>query len=175
MAGTMITNGGTHPASKWAEVSADQLIKIAPGAASAALRFKASVIEVLTKVYGAAQKGEVLELDADGDGRLGSPLDPGEYADDGLAAVVAAAKGTPYEAHFAQEEVRAGWRNEISTRVVSIMDIERSWHADRNPTDTAKAYHLARAEHGGRDAHMLIDRYREEKPALAPEKKAKGK
>lgn len=148
----LITDGGPHAPEKWAEVSADQLIKVMPGAAAPAYAFKAKVIEALTAVYGAAMNGERLELDADGDGKLGSPLDPGEYVDDGFAAVKAAAEGTPWEAQFATPGVEAVWRREIGTRVMSILDVERAWHATRSKSETARRWLETRGKHGTKRA-----------------------
>ncbi|MGH6791257.1 MAG: hypothetical protein ACRECF_00755 [Methyloceanibacter sp.] len=146
----LITNGGPHAATKWSEVSIDQLIKVVPGAASAAYAFKAKAIEALTAVYAAAQNRERFALDADGDGRLGSPLDPGEYVDDGFAAVLGAAKGTPWEPQIAATE--AVWRLEIGTRITSIMDIERTCHAGRQQSDLGKRWLAIRAAQGAKKA-----------------------
>ena len=57
------------------------------------------------------------------------------------AEIVAASVGTIFEAHFAQPDVQEHIVQVLGSHFASSQHIERSWHADRNPTtDQAKAF-----------------------------------
>ena len=60
--------------------------------------------------------------------------DPEEaHVDAALAAVVSATSGTPWETQFKDAAVQAAIKQEIGTHFRTSIDIERQWHADRNP------------------------------------------
>lgn len=176
LAGVLITNGGPHSADKWADITVDQIVQVSP-TASAEMRMEANVLRVnlkavVSQLHASVMSGERTLLDADGDGRLGSPLDPTELREDAVAAVVNAAKDTAWAEHFAKPDVQEYLGRLLMQHFCSIMDIERSWHADRHPdSDAAKAYKQARDTHGAQHVHLHIDHYRNKPDG----KKPKGK
>jgi hypothetical protein len=173
----MVTNGGPHPAEKWAEVSANEigaLIQIDPNSpiASFAEEGKTQFVDklktALAGTHGEVQAHEREQIKQHGVARLSHLLDPTNHARDGLAAVVAAAQGTMFQGHFAKPETQEYVLQVLAQHKGTVMDIERSWHADRTLADAGKghehdecrAYHQARTDHGGHLVHAHIHRYR---------------
>jgi hypothetical protein len=94
--------------------------------------------------------------------RLSHALQPeAEHIDCALEDVVNAAKGTPFEAHFASDEVKKIVRHMIGSHFTTSIDIDRSHHADVNHRhDTARAYRDARENHGAQLVNSHIHHYR---------------
>lgn len=168
----MITDGGPHPADKWAAVTAAEicdLIQIdehstsaeAAAARKAKPRLELELIDLLETFHANLQAHERERLEAEGDGRLTKPLAPDdgvidtpEEVADGVAKV---AEDTPFAAHFALSEVKAVVTAIVADHTVRSIDIERSWHADRNrDRPLSRAYTRARLEHGPREAHRHV-------------------
>lgn len=163
--GVMKTNFGPHPASLWAETTADQILTVDPSASEDQLQagniLRDKLVDVLEKHHAIVQKHERDELTDDHE-RLATELKPEEYhVEEAVAAVAAAAAGTMFADHFAKSDVKDYPRRLLTQHFQTSMDIERSWHADRNPdVDVAKAYRKARTEHGQHIAHHFVHRYR---------------
>ena len=132
----MISNGGPHPASAWAQVTAQHIAPVAADMAGdryvAAMKLQLAITEALQPHHETVQSAERGKLAAD-PAHLLTDLDPSQHADAALAAVVACAKGTPWEAHFAKADVQAVIRHELGVHFASAQHIERSWHVDRTP------------------------------------------
>jgi hypothetical protein len=62
-----------------------------------------------------------------------SPHDADAYVDNIVRDILAIAKGTPWQLHFAQENVQRAMREVIGGHIKSSQHIERLWHADKNP------------------------------------------
>jgi len=103
---------------------------------------------VLEKHHAIVQKHERDEL-ADDHERLATELKPEDYhVDEAVAAVISAAAGTVFADHFAKPEIKDYLHRLLAQHFQTSMDVDRSWHADRNPdVDVAKAYRKARTEH----------------------------
>lgn len=136
MSGVMITDGGPHPADKWAVTTANQitgLIEILPTASSGATiakaKFGVTVMEILHAAHEATQKAERAKCHADGDKNLVAPLDPSSQIDKPLAAIIAATKGTMFEAWGADTVVQGVIRDTIGKDLATTMHVERDWHA----------------------------------------------
>lgn len=133
----MITNGGPHPPDFWAQATAEHIAPIAPTMTGSrrldALALQARIQGALTPHHDAVQQAERAAIAADPN-RLMAGYDPEQHVDEALAAVVAASVGTEWEAHFHDPAVVDVIRREIGAHFATAQHIERSWHADRNPT-----------------------------------------
>lgn len=136
--GIMLTNGGPHPAEKWAETTASHIVTIADSLAGerrgAAIKLQAAVIDILEKHHTTVQKGERDKITEHGVARLQHDMTPEDHVklDDVVADIVAATKGTPWEEDFKKPETQTGIRNVLADHFMHNAFIERSWHSDRN-------------------------------------------
>lgn len=147
----LVSNNGPHPADKWAELTANEimdLIQIADPAEQqteaqqvrlAAMR-KAKrelyplLCELFENAHKACQDGERGELaKARGERRLAAKLDPMASTTTTMANLLALMDQTPFAEHFQKEEVKAVLTRMIGQHQANIMHIERSYFADRNP------------------------------------------
>jgi len=178
--GIMVTNGGPHPADKWAVTTAGQIIQsvFSSGAADTvgARKFEMALLDLLQPHHENVQTSERGKIERGGMKRLAEPIDPREHCDAVVAEVAAAAKkvgkikipdpdtGGEKEVdlgeHFAKKEVQAVLAGMIGSHFATAMDIERSYHADKNASNPeAKAYREARANHGAANVHAHISKY----------------
>ncbi len=146
----LATNGGPHPADKWAEATSDAivdtiLVDVNPNdgseAAVAARLAKRALRENLFQIFmthhAGVQRGEQSSLKKfakkpqDAAAVLLGEHDPMPYRDDVMAKVNAAFGVTPYKDHFAKPEVQALVWQIIGQHTVDVMHIERRWHHDR--------------------------------------------
>jgi hypothetical protein len=130
----MITNGGPHPAYKWAELSASEIIQVSKDAdsdvARVGRRLELKFIDILEDFHQNVIAAEKAQLDEDGDGRLESPIDGKEHdAESLIEDLQAAAADTPFADHFKQEFVKQNIRNVVAHHAANIMAIERSYFA----------------------------------------------
>lgn len=171
----MKTNGGPHPAEKWALTTVGEIMQAVFGIRDAETatqrKLEIALLDALERQHGAVQRherGKIAEL---GVGRLAQPLDPSEHLGAPIEDMVDATRAVgqvemadpdnpgktkmvDVAAHFARPEVQEQLRLLIGRHFATSMDVERSWHADRNPDDpVAKAYRAARRDHGGHRAH----------------------
>ncbi len=180
--GVMITNGGPHPADKWAVTTAGQILMAVFSQAAAetvgARKLELALLDILLDHHENVQTHERGKLDEHGLDRLAQPVDPHPHCPAVVAAIVAEAKkigkvqvpdpDKPGELktidlgdHFEKPEVQKVLAGLIGAHFATAMDIERSWHADRNAHHPeAKAYREARATHGAAQAHAHIHKYR---------------
>lgn len=138
--GILITNGGPHPADKWAEATAAQIVEIAEHVAgekrAAAVKLQAAIIDILIDHHTKVQIGERGKIAEIGHDRLGHDLDPSHHLtlDEVIGQIVAAAKGTAWQADLATEDAKTYLSLLLRSHFATSMRDERSWHADRNPT-----------------------------------------
>ncbi len=141
---TMATNGGPHTPEKWAVETATHITPTDPGITQDRLleveRLRLKIAEALVVHHDRVQREERGHLATKGDARFDEPHDASHLLDQMVADVVDAAKGSPFEAHFAKPEVQAVIRQEVHGHFVTVQHIERLWHGDRNPSSAAKAY-----------------------------------
>ncbi len=106
----MATSGGKHPASKWAEFHADEIVNISEQAPATLIReakeFRNKLVEMLTKHHQQMMEHEQDEIKA---GRHGHdlPFNTEEYAKkvrEQICDVIA--KGTSFAEHFQQNHVK---------------------------------------------------------------------
>lgn len=145
MVEVMITNGGPHPASKWAEVTAKRILDIievggaVPEHVRAKARLKLDLEDLLERHHDKVQAAERASLDEGGLDHLGLELDPVPYLDEVMADVQRVVAGTIFEEHFKTEPVRRYVWKSIGSDFCNVMHVERSWRADEEPGDARAA------------------------------------
>lgn len=137
----LATNGGPHPADKLAKQVADQigaLIEIADNSASEAAkqarrekpRLILDIADAVEAHHADIMTAERALLAEVGTERLSDAIEPdATFLRDAVAAAVAAAKGTVFEAPFKTEQMRAAIRFIIGSWFATAIDIERDWYA----------------------------------------------
>lgn len=146
----MITNGGPHPADKWADMTTDDIMDLlvdsnpdaATPEATAARQSKRDLRPALFAIFNAhhdrVQKHERGQLKAVKDHAAAcdhcdhtkNPLDVTPHLSV-MDQVFAALAATPFAAHFAQPEVQEVLRQIVGRDTANVMHIERRWHSDR--------------------------------------------
>jgi hypothetical protein len=148
----LATDGGVHPPDKLALATADHLVHVNPKAPAekqvAARKLEIAIAEALTPHHSVVQGDERVALASIGDGHLDTEVDVAAHVDDALVAVVACAKGTPWEAHFQDADVQAVIRQTLGNHFATSKTIERSWHCDHHP-ESAAARAWKKARHPG--------------------------
>jgi hypothetical protein len=141
----MITNGGPHPADKWADMTTDtimELIQVADDAdtpeAAAARAAKRNLRPVLFAIFNAHHECvQATERDALMSIECNAAR---EHAEQKLNVtphlgvmdeVFAALEATPFAEHFGKPHVREVLRQIVGQHTANAMHIERSWHADQ--------------------------------------------
>lgn len=145
----MITNGGPHPADKWADVTVGVILDLiqisdnsvspeAMAARQAKRDLRPKLFDALIGHHSAVQHKERESLKA-----IKSAKAAGEHCDgkhdphahgeteatcDMVCGLLA---DTPFAAHFAKPEVEAVVHQIIKQHTVNAMHIERRWHHDR--------------------------------------------
>ena len=145
--GILATNGGPHPAEKWARMTAwmvvNQLIDIDEKSATAkAVEMREVRDELQNKVYRVLKSGHAKVQDGErgkikelGSARLAQPIHDaiGEHVDiDAIVAtVIEETKLHPdVFAHYSKDETKDALRAQLVRDFASVMDIERDWHAN---------------------------------------------
>jgi hypothetical protein len=142
----MITNGGPHPADKWADTTTDTILgliqvaedSVSPEAAvarQAKRDLRVLLFDIFNGHHDGVQKSEqaanakVKKIDHARD-RIEEPHDPTPHMSvmDQVNALLAR---SPFAAHFAKPEVQDVVRQIIGQHTVDVMHIERRWHHDR--------------------------------------------
>ena len=143
----MITNDGPHSAETWAENTASHIVTISKSVSGehrgSAIKLQALVIDILIEHHITVQLGERSKIIEHGVARLQHPMTPDDHVslDDVISQIVAAAKGTPWEADFNTAEFAAKLATLLTDHFMHSAYIERSWHADRNMnTPEAQAF-----------------------------------
>lgn len=147
--GLMVTNGGGHPADKWADKTTSDVLALLVDAnpdnvtpeAAAARQAKRDLVPVLFKIFNAhheatmaAEKASSEKLAANHETAVAyacSPHDPTSYMKTVMAQVQDAFSKTPFAAHFAGPDGTKGLYRIIGQDTVDVMHLERRYHADR--------------------------------------------
>lgn len=143
----LVTDGGPHPAEKWAEATASHIVQIGEHVVGAELararRFELTVMDILEGHHDCVQTGERGTLGSVGHDRLLHPFDCCEHVsvEDAVVQIIAASAGTSFAHHFSTDEVRTYLTELLTSHFHTSMSIERSWHAGCNPeTPQAQAF-----------------------------------
>ena len=111
---------------------------------NAALRLQATIADLLGPHHQGVHDAERGGLAASGSDHLLTAFDADVHAPAALATIVGAAKGTEWEAHFADPTVQAIITDTVRNHFNTSAMIERLWHADRNPADPVATAFKAR-------------------------------
>jgi hypothetical protein len=118
----LITNGGLHPASKWADIIADDLIEIDPSTPDspeklAARKLRMDIVAAITPLIEDCQKAER-------EGRHDHKLNADPHVADIQKAINALIGKTSFKAHFKQEHVQGHMANRCGQHLRTAMHIE---------------------------------------------------
>jgi hypothetical protein len=135
--GFLITNGGTHDASKWAAATASQIIQIAADAsgeqAIAGRKLELRLLDILETYHGKVQDEEKGHLERVGAAYYETPLGHDDCVEACFQEILAASKGTLFESHFAREDVQNHVKEVVHRDFATVQEIERKWHKDNHP------------------------------------------
>lgn len=106
----IVTSGGKHPASKWAELAADEIIHVSSQAPDALVReaqdFRARLVKEFTRHHQAMMDHEQAEIKA-GRHDLSLPYQTEDYAKEVRESICGTlAKGTNFADHFQKQNVQ---------------------------------------------------------------------
>lgn len=143
----MITNGGSHPADKFADHAVDtmlDLVQIAEDSTSpeattarqAKRDLRPALFEILNAAFDAAQKAEqsLPKGIKTPDAALAHAFDikiADSTLDGVLSQVTRSFAKTPFGDHFAKPDPQAALRSIIGQCLADVMHIERRYHHDR--------------------------------------------
>lgn len=184
--GIMITNGGPHPADKWAMTTSGKLMDAVFGSgasvSSRARKFENKLIDILEAAHDGIQKDERSKLKSKGKDRLYDPLDPRKEALEATQKIVAAAaeigeveiedrenpgqmKTVSLAKHFENPKVQQAVAGIVASDLASSIDIDRDHFAADHPNcPHCKGFRKARNEVGGLNAHSHIRSFMEDRP-----------
>lgn len=156
----LVTNHGTHPPDKWAELMTAQIldfIQIEEGAATeieaqrrsafrrAKMELQLPLFTALEEIFDTTQKAEKSELAKRGVQRAAEAISHKAEVDAGLNKLHAVFGPTPFRDHFASEKVNDVLKRMLAQYLGNVIHIERSLEMDKNPnTPQAQAF---RAKH----------------------------
>lgn len=135
--GIMVTDGGPHSAEDWAVKTSEMIFIPSPTMVGdrslTALRLQMAIAELLVPHFAGAQSREKAQLAAnadeakaqDNDSHIAEATSEAEQA---IAEVQSAAKGTPWEEHWNNPEVVKAASLVVASNFMTVKDIERQWH-----------------------------------------------
>lgn len=140
MVGFLITNGGPHPADKWAQIMVNDIMGLIQiddfsdtDAARAARKAKRDLSPKLFDLFEeAGRRVQSNERSAcKNKSRLSANLDSEPHTPKIVTDFDALMATTPFSDHFAQTSVRDHIRNVFRQRFASMMHVERCWAASK--------------------------------------------
>lgn len=132
----LITDGGPHPADKWAEVSANEIMALivipddaTSDAAVAARQAKRELfpklVKELTEHHGALQKAERAACKKGAAKRSAEKIDVIDHMASGVECIIELMTYPPFREHFSRPDVRAVVARIIGQHATDIVHIER--------------------------------------------------
>lgn len=130
------TDGGEHTPKQWAYATATRLIEVDVSQGIddrffAAQELQLAITRVLIKHHTEVQEVEQSALNADADGHLQKEIEVQSHVDAAFAEIIEAAKGTPWEAQFAEPEKQAQIRILLTKDFHHSKALKRNWHQHR--------------------------------------------
>jgi len=130
----MVTNEGKHPASKWAELAADDIVEISAQAPTTLMReamaFRKGLVELLTHHHQVMIDHEMEEIKNGVD--LNAHYETEDHASNVVDLVCGLAKGSSFEAHFDQDHVKAHIEAVLNKYFKSAKLVERHhYHTEK--------------------------------------------
>lgn len=133
MTKVLVTNGGAHPSSVWADITAQQLFNPDTAAADkrrAVQAFQLQVAELLDTYHADVETTEKDKLSADAAHMNTGYESHGPTAEEAVDKIIELSKGTALEAHCARPEWRPVAVQVVATQFASNAFMHRSIHAD---------------------------------------------
>lgn len=145
--GILKTDGGAHPPEKWAALTASMIapIDMSKDSAIQAMKLQAAIADVLLPHHTEHAHEERAALATDHD-RYHANHDPMARAEAALEQIVALCLATdlPVKEKTSDPEWRRVVLATIANHLADNADIERRYHARRNPSPKAAAFLAAR-------------------------------
>ena len=130
----MITDGGPHPASAWAQISAEHIAPLAPDLAGdrrrEAVQLQLNIAAALEHDHRTAQDSERTKLAADS-AHLLTEIDVVEHVESAMTVLPSIFAEAGWGAHFLGDGVAETIQRELAVHMGTVKHIERSWHVDR--------------------------------------------
>lgn len=137
----MVTNGGPHPADKWASLIASQVAGLividdnstsdaAVAARKAKPRLSIAISESIEPIVADACKAERQAVESGVITVRHAPFSVDIAVDQGMSAVSAEVENTPFKDAFETPEVLQAIRRVIHQNIIDAANIERSWALD---------------------------------------------
>lgn len=130
------TDNGEHSPQKWAFATASRLIEVdvndqAGDRFIAAQDLQTVIMKALVKHHVDAQDTEQSALNANAAAQLQTAIDVQGHVDAAFADVIAAAKGTPWEAEFADPQAQDAIKDLLRKDFEHSKHLKREWHKVR--------------------------------------------
>lgn len=140
----LITNGGPHPADKWADVTTDEILDMievaddsdtpeAAAARQAKRDLRPQLFALLNEHHGSVQNQHRGNLAKAKRSTVNDRLDVTPHMGVADAVLGLLITVSPFKEHFMQPHVVAKVRQIISQHTADVIHIERRYHADRLP------------------------------------------
>ena len=137
----IVSNGGPHPADKWAAVTAEKIagfiqvdeLSISEEAAAARKakpRFEIAIADAVEPDFSNAMSAEKSAVEAGTVTARNDTFNVGQYSDSAFQSVISAASATPFAKHFEAPDVQAIIKNIITQNILDAANIQRSWAFD---------------------------------------------
>lgn len=160
--GVMVTDGGPHPADRWAAETAAEIMSYVKVAESVDTpearkvrrsrpRLELDIADVLEDHHDANIEHERGQIADHGDERLHHDCTPhADHVSEAVQGVINMAKrhGEPFTSAFDSENGRAIVEKAIKVHMATAMHIERGWHADRQMATGQASEHVRRFKKG---------------------------
>lgn len=138
---TLITNGGPHPADKWAAVVASKIVgfiqideqsnsEAATAARKAKPRFAIAISDAVEPVFEQVMQSEKSKVEAGAITARNDAFQVSDQVSQAFDAVISAASTTPFSEHFKLADVREIVRNIVTQNILDAANISRSWAFD---------------------------------------------
>lgn len=149
--GILITDNGPHPPDKWAVATAEHIFPISPMIAKDRLmdakKIQLAIAEALVSHHGDNIAAEQSALAARGADRFGEPFTPEDATQKALETVVSVMANSPWKDKTLDPEWQGAVRSILASHFATAQQIERQWHAHRNPGERSDAF-LAKIHSG---------------------------
>lgn len=131
------TDNGTHSPEKWALVTAKTIFDLSATSLKGedilkAEKLRLMIADALMPHHSNTQTKEKHRLTTNAKNIL-EDFDVSEHIDEAMSDILSAAKGTPWEEHFNNEDVQKAVINVLGSHFTTAQHIERLWHSDKNP------------------------------------------
>ncbi len=134
------TDNGTHPPEEWAMTTAKVIFPIEDSSLTGNSLIKAEKMRILIAESLIAHHANVQDHEkshlSKNHARCEMNHDVQSYVDAAIVDIVGVSKGSPWESHFAKQEVQDACKLVLENHFQTAQHIERLWHADCHPKNS---------------------------------------